>query len=168
MEYEPTPESTPISAYDDVIRSVSASAGVDWRLVSAIVYHESRFHNSASSVKGAVGLMQVHSPRYEDEALLDSRINLEIGTAYLRRLQKMFSPMAADTTECLKFALAAYNAGEGKVQNIIGAASREGLDSSRWDAAKSVSTTRVPAHTVAYVESVLDKYREYAIRFPER
>ena len=32
-----------ISAYDDVIRHISEQEGNDWRLMSAIAYHESRF-----------------------------------------------------------------------------------------------------------------------------
>ena len=32
-----------ISAYDNVIRNISEKEGHDWRLMSAIAYHESRF-----------------------------------------------------------------------------------------------------------------------------
>ena len=32
-----------ISVYDELIRSVSEEEGYDWRLMSAIAYHESRF-----------------------------------------------------------------------------------------------------------------------------
>ena len=32
-----------ISAYDNIIRNISEKEGHDWRLMSAIAYHESRF-----------------------------------------------------------------------------------------------------------------------------
>ena len=159
-------EPGPISVYDEMIRRASDNAGVDWRLVSAIIYHESRFHIKASSGKGAVGLMQVRSARYENEALLDPATNLLVGTRYLRRMQKMFAPYAADTLECLKFALAAYNAGEGKMLRNIEKASAEGLDSSRWDEIKNISSGGPSNTTIAYVDDVLDKYREYALLYP--
>ncbi|MBR6346626.1 MAG: transglycosylase SLT domain-containing protein [Bacteroidales bacterium] len=159
-------EPGPISVYDEMIRSASDAAGVDWRLVAAIIYHESRFHISASSDRGATGLMQVRSARYEPDSLLDPATNLQVGTRYLRRMQKMFSPMAADTLECLKFALAAYNAGEGKMLRNIENAEARGLDGSRWDEIIKLSPGGPSNATKAYVEGVLDKYREYALLFP--
>ena len=47
-----------ISVYDELIRSVSEEEGYDWRLMSAIAYHESRFSPDIVSKRGAAGLMQ--------------------------------------------------------------------------------------------------------------
>ena len=38
-----------ISVYDELIRSVSEEEGYDWRLMSAIAYHESRFSPDSST-----------------------------------------------------------------------------------------------------------------------
>ena len=46
-----------ISAYDGIMRRAAAEAGQDWRLLSAIAYHESRFDPNAVSKAGAMGLM---------------------------------------------------------------------------------------------------------------
>ncbi len=153
----------PISKYDREIRSVSDSLDMDWRLVAAVIYHESRFKNSASSHKGAVGLMQILSERYTDEYLLEPKNNIRIGTRYLKKLRKMYSPEAADSTEALKFALAAYNYGEGRVSRLIKKTAEQGEDSSHW----SVVATHLPQghHTVSYVDKVLNTYSEYKERY---
>ena len=152
-------EGQSISKYDKLIKAAADSVGLDWRLVAAVVYHESRFHNEASSAKGAVGLMQVLSARYSEEYLLDPAANLGVGTRYLKRLQTMYSKEAASPTEALKFALAAYNYGEGKVCRLINETREAGEDSSRWD----VVATHLPKghHTVSYVNKVLDTYTYY-------
>ena len=46
-----------ISPYDHVIRNISEREGNDWRLMSAIAYHESRFKADIVSRRGARGLM---------------------------------------------------------------------------------------------------------------
>lgn len=153
-----------ISRYDNLIKKHAAAIGWDWRLVAAVIYNESQFNNEASSHKGAQGLMQILSSKYTYEEVSDPDRNLEIGTRYLRRLQKMYSRLAANETECLKFTLAAYNVGEGKVQRCIDEAREKGLDASRW---ASVSTMLPEGHhTKKYVENVLDTYRDYSRLFP--
>ena len=60
MDYSLLPEgSYLISAYDNLIRSISEQEGHDWRLMSAIAYHESRFTPDITSRSGARGLMQI-------------------------------------------------------------------------------------------------------------
>lgn len=153
-----------ISRYDDIIKKHAFRIGWDWRLVAAIIYNESRFHNEAESHKGAQGLMQIKSAKYSAEETSDPDRNLEIGTNYLRRLERMYSSSSADATECLKFVLASYNAGEGRIQKCIEKAGLEGLDTSRW----APVSTMLPEghHTISYVEKVLDTYAEYSILYP--
>lgn len=94
---------------------------LDYELLQALVTTESGFEPSAVSPKGAIGLMQVmpdtarrfgvDSDRWitVERKLADPRINIHLGTRYLRLLIDMF-PGRTD------LALAAYNAGEGAVQ----------------------------------------------------
>ena len=154
----------PLSAYDKVIKATADSLSMDWRLIAAVVYHESRFHNEAQSARGAVGLMQILSSRYSEEYLLVPENNLRVGSRYLKRLQKMYSAVAANPTESLKFALAAYNFGEGKVWRLIKKTQEAGEDASRWD---TVAATQLPKghHTISYVEKVLDTYSDYYRRY---
>ena len=62
---------TSISPYDDIIQRNSAAMGWDWRLISALIYHESRFINESASDRGAVGLMQIVTERVSVDSLLD-------------------------------------------------------------------------------------------------
>ena len=155
---------TSISQYDNILRQCADSIGWDWRLLAAVVYHESRFHNDASSSKGALGLMQIRSKRYPEEVLLNPAANISVGSRYLSRMQKMFSEKAANPTEAIKFALAAYNMGEGKTGSLIEIAEEQGLDASRWDIVKQ----ELPEHhhTRAYVENVLNTYAYYSKLYP--
>ena len=48
-----------ISIYDNLFRNISEREGNDWRLMSAIAYHESRFMPALRSKQGARGIMQL-------------------------------------------------------------------------------------------------------------
>ena len=161
---------TTISSYDALVKQYAAAIGWDWRLLSAIIYRESRFHADANSHKGALGLMQIRSSRYSADTLLIPSVNLSVGTTYLKRLQNMFTGTAADTTECIKFTLAAYNAGEGKILRTIQTAREKGVDATRWDSVASVIPD-VPGfkgtQTLVYVEDVLDIYAFYTRFYPQ-
>jgi hypothetical protein len=98
-----------------LIRAAAVKQGLDPDMVSALVYVESRYNVGARSPKGAIGLMQIMpatGARYgvaSPQALLDPRVNIDVGTRYLRDLSRMF-PGRNDLV------LAAYNAGEGAVR----------------------------------------------------
>lgn len=153
-----------ISRYDSVIQKHARNIGWDWRLIAAVIYNESRFHNEANSDKGAQGLMQILSSKYTAEEMSDPDRNLEIGTKYLKKLDRMLSKSIKDTHERLKFVLASYNFGEGKIQRLMDQAKQQGLDPARWDDVSSL----LPEghHTVSYVEKVLDTYRDYSRLYP--
>ena len=160
---------TSISPYDALVKQNANAMGWDWRLLSAIIYHESKFINESCSDKGAVGLMQINNPIYSVDTLLDPAVNISIGTKYLTYLSNMFSEHGADSVERLKFALAAYNCGEGNLLKCIKTAEDRGVDPTRWDSIVSV-IPEVPGfhgkQTIAYVREVLDTYNEYSEVYP--
>ena len=160
---------TSISPYDDIVKRNAAAMGWDWRLLSAMIYHESKFINESCSDKGAVGLMQINNETYSVDTLLIPEVNISIGTKYLTYLSGMFAEHGADSVECLKFALAAYNCGEGNVLKCIKTAEELGVDPTRWDNIVSI-IPEVPGfhgkQTIAYVREVLDTYNEYSEVYP--
>ncbi len=153
-----------ISQYDNLLRQSADSIGWDWRLLAAVAYHESRFHNDANSSKGAIGLMQILSDRYPEEMLRNPAVNISVGARYLKKMEKMFESTAADPQEATSFALAAYNMGEGKLGQLIEKAREEGKDDSRWDSIKDY----LPEghHTRSYVDNVLNTYAYYSKVYP--
>jgi len=102
----------PESGLGDMIDRHARQAGLDPRLVQAVVQVESGYNARALSSKGAMGLMQlmpdtarlvgVENPYDVDE-------NLFGGTTYLRRLVDRFGGQ-------LSLALAGYNAGPEAVE----------------------------------------------------
>lgn len=110
-----------VARFAPLIEQHAKAYGLDVALVKAMIAVESAFDPGAVSPKGAVGLMQVmpatgerygvaaDRSRTVAQKLADPALNVRIGARYLRDLMQRF---AQDTV----LALAAYNAGEGAVE----------------------------------------------------
>ena len=104
----------PTGEYSEQIRREAGRYGLDPNLVEAVIATESNFNPWAVSSKGARGLMQLMpstARRFGVKNIHDPSENIQGGTQYLRYLLDLFG---GD----LVLALAAYNAGEGVVQNL--------------------------------------------------
>lgn len=102
-------------AYAAMIREAAERHSVSPALVEAVARVESGFNPRALSHKGARGLMQVipaTGRRFgvRSDRLFDPEHNLAAGTAYLAWLSKRYRGN-------LDFVIAAYNAGEGAVDD---------------------------------------------------
>lgn len=122
---------------DGLISRVAQRWRLDGALVKAVVANESSFDSSATSVTGAMGLMQLEPATASELGIsdpYDAAQNLNGGARYLRGLLDRFG-------QNLPLALAAYNAGPHAVEKYGG----------------------IPpyAETRAYVQNVLASYREY-------
>ncbi len=98
--------------YEDIITRASESFGVDSALIKAVIKAESDFDHMAVSEKGAQGLMQLMPHTAEMMAVgdpFDPEANILGGTRYLGSLLERFN---GDH----RLALAAYNAGPGRVE----------------------------------------------------
>jgi soluble lytic murein transglycosylase-like protein len=97
--------------FDQIINSCATEFGVDKSLVKAVIHAESGYNPNAVSSKGAAGLMQLMPATAHDLKVADSfnpKDNIRGGVRYLKFLLNTFK---GDVT----LALAAYNAGLGKV-----------------------------------------------------
>jgi soluble lytic murein transglycosylase-like protein len=116
---ETIPADIPVSGDCDLdwtIYRASQEAGIDPRLVHAVIQQESQYQNEALSHAGAQGLMQLMpatAKRFGCDDLHDSVANIKAGTKYLAWLLKRFD---GDVS----LALAGYNAGEGAVDKYNG------------------------------------------------
>jgi membrane-bound lytic murein transglycosylase F len=124
-----------ISPYDKIIKKYSAKVGWDWRLVSSIVYQESRFDINSKSWTGACGLMQlmpatakamgIKNPKDPDQ-------NIRGGIKYLKHLFDQW-PSIPDTLQRIKFTLASYNCGINHVVDAQNLTKKYGGDPDLWD-----------------------------------
>jgi soluble lytic murein transglycosylase-like protein len=123
------------AAIDRYVRANALAAGVDPKLVEAIIANESGFDPNATSRAGARGLMQLMPQTAASLGVLDPydpAQNVRGGIRYLRALLDRFGDV--------RLAVAAYNAGPGAIERYGG----------------------VPpyAETQNYVHSVLTRYHE--------
>ena len=128
--------SSKISPYDKLIKEYAGKLGWDWRMLAAVIYQESKFSINTVSHRGATGLMQVMpaTARYYGVTdLLDPEENIKAGTMHLARLERLYGDEGMTDFEMIKFVLASYNAGEGRIADCRNLAAARNLDTNRWD-----------------------------------
>jgi len=171
-----------ISEYDDLIRAYSKELGWDWRLLTSMVYQESRFNPDAHSWMGACGLMQMipsTAVKYGIDTCGATPIeSIDAGTKHLQYLDKYWSKHIDEKNERVKFVLASYNAGLGHVIDARNLAKKYGKNPDVWfgNVEKYILLKSNPAYyndPVArcgycrgqepynYVRSILTRYEHY-------
>ena len=114
---------------------------------------------------------------YDVENLLDPEQNIMAGTKHLRRLQNMFRKEGLEGEELIKFTLAAYNAGEGRIIDCRSLARSRQIDDTVWNEVvkviplmredsiledESVKLGKFKGHeTIAYVDQVFSHYEAF-------
>ena len=173
-----------ISAYDNVIRNISEKEGHDWRLMSAIAYHESRFTPDITSRSGARGLMQIMPAvarqfNVTGDRLLDPETNVRLAAQVLSKIDAglRFAPGTPDDDR-MSIILAAYNGGIGHVNDARRLARSHGENPDSWETvARYLALKALPEYyeqqevrcgrftggsqTRAYVRDVLKRYDRY-------
>lgn len=169
-----------ISEYDELVKEAAKTIGWDWRLLSALIFRESRFDARATSWAGARGLMQMLPSTAQAHGatnLMDPQESLTAGVSFIKWLQNYWKDIE-DPQERLKFVLASYNAGHGHVKDAQRLAEKYGKSPQKWDdhvAAYLLKKANPKFYTqeevrhgycrgeepVHYVESILENYVVY-------
>ncbi|TXH22360.1 MAG: transporter substrate-binding domain-containing protein [Elusimicrobia bacterium] len=125
-----------VSPYDRTFRSFAGGLTWDWHLLVAMAYQESRFDSTASSTKGAFGIMQF-MPRTAERMGLgaDHAVDAHVAAAvrYINKLDTLWRRAVPDPAQRLRFVLASYNAGPGHIIDAQRLAEQLGLDHRRWE-----------------------------------
>lgn len=143
--------------YKETVEKYAFDYEVDPLLVISVIREESHFIRKSTSPKGAIGLMQLMPETakdiavrlkedYRDIDLNKHDDNIRYGTWYLAALNKQFSGNTI-------LALAAYNAGSGRVNAWLKASPRN---------MNSYLIKDIPfKETREYVQKVLSSYQKY-------
>lgn len=123
-----------LSRYSPFIKAAAKKHGFDWRLIAAQIYQESHLNPWAKSHAGAKGLMQILPATGESLGIndpFDPVQNINAGVQHLKNLFEHFE--TAKGTDRLLIALAAYNIGQGHIQDARKLAKKKGLDPNKWE-----------------------------------
>jgi soluble lytic murein transglycosylase-like protein len=110
----PAASNSKSEAYDSIIEKYSGDYNLDPSLIKSIIATESAFNPKAISSKGARGLMQLMpatAARLGVSNSFDPEQNIQGGVKHFRSLMDSFN-------EDISLSLAAYNAGENRVQRL--------------------------------------------------
>jgi len=141
--------------YWDALRRYSEENGLDPYLVASLIRQESEFNPGVVSHANAYGLMQllpstgkatakqVGLHNYKTDSLLDPSTNIQLGTKYFREMVDHFGGQ-------VEYALAAYNAGDSRVESWRSSSSYRDIE----EFVESIPFTETREYVQAIVRNV--------------
>lgn len=141
---------------------------VDWLLMAAQGYQESRLNQSAKSPVGAIGVMQIMPATGKDLNVGDIRKvepNINGGIKYMRwMIDEYYGDEPMTNLDKALFAFASYNAGAGRISALRKEATKRGLDANVWfHNVEYVAADKIGAETVTYVSNIYKYYIAYKL-----
>jgi len=120
--------------YLDWFREAAAHHGIDWRLLAAMGYQESKWDPGAVSFTGVRGLMQLTegtAAQMRAGDRTDPRSSIFGGARYLASIMDMVPPRIPEPDRTW-LAVASYNVGFGHVEDARILAQQAGRNPDRW------------------------------------
>ena len=157
-----------LQAVLELFKKYSTQYNLDFLLMAAQGYQESRLDQEARSQVGAIGVMQVMPATGKelnvgDIALVES--NIHAGVKYMRTTQDAFfknEPMDELNKGLMTFA--SYNAGPGRVRGLRREAAKRGLNPNIWFGnVEQIAAERIGRETVTYVANIYKYYIAYKL-----
>lgn len=109
--------------YRALFQEIGDAYGIDWRLLAALAFRESRMDPNAVGRDGDMGLMQIlpstwdeFAPLHLAHAPFDARNNAEVAAAYLLYLQDYLDQLGHGD---IQWVLVAYNWGPNNVRKVL-------------------------------------------------
>jgi membrane-bound lytic murein transglycosylase MltF len=151
-----------------VFKKYSDRYGLDYLLMMAQGFQESRLNQHANSRVGAVGIMQVmpatgRQMNVGDIHQLES--NVDAGIKYLRAIiDRHFPEGALDPVNKTLFAFAAYNCGPARLRRLRQETASRGLDPNQWfNHVERIVGESTGRQTVEYVSNIYKYYVAYKL-----
>jgi membrane-bound lytic murein transglycosylase MltF len=151
-----------------MFRKYGQQYNMDWMLMAAQGYQESRLNQSARSHVGAIGVMQLMPATGVQMKVGDIRMiepNIHAGAKYMSTLMTQYFPDAhfSEGNRPL-FAFASYNAGAGNIARMRKEAAKRGLDPDRWfNNVEIVVAEKIGLETTQYVRNIYKYYASYRL-----
>jgi len=141
---------------------------VDWLLMAAQGYQESRLDQTVKSQVGAIGVMQIMPATGKDLNVGDITQldpNIQGGIKYMRFMMDQFyknEPM--DELNKMLITFASYNCGPGRMKSLRKETLARGLDPNIWFGnVEQVASEKVGRETVTYVSNIYKYYVAYQL-----
>lgn len=151
-----------------LFKKYSRKYDLDWVMVAALAYQESRIDQTRRNPSGAVGVMQILPSTAADPNVGITDIyglegNIHAGVKYLAFLRnRYFETEPMDRLNKMLFTLASYNAGPAKVARLRQAAEKQNLDPNIWFENVEIAAAReIGRETVSYVSNIYKYYIAY-------
>ena len=123
---------TKLPIYEDGFKEAADVYNLDWKLLAAISYQESRWNNNAISPTGVKGLMML--TKSTSDMLGVNRLNpaesILGASKYITQLSKKYIKYDEDTM--MSMTLGAYNVGPGHISDIIKIAIKDNVNIENW------------------------------------
>ena len=147
-------------------RKYGTQYGFDWLMIAAQAYQESKIDQSVRSHAGAVGVMQIKPSTAADKSVgiqdVETNIenNIHAGVKYMDYiLRTNLKDAEMDKTNRGLIAVAAYNAGPGRIASLRKRAEQEGFDPNLWfNNIEIIAAKEIGAETVTYVSNIYKYY----------
>jgi membrane-bound lytic murein transglycosylase MltF len=151
-----------------LFRKYGAQYDMDWMLMAAQGYQESRLDQNARSHVGAIGVMQVMPETGKELDVGNIRElapNIHAGVKFIRKtIDRYYANEPMDDLDKMLFAFASYNAGPGRVRQLRREAATRGLDASVWfNNVERIASERIGRETVTYVSNIYKYYVSYLL-----
>ncbi|HTQ72805.1 MAG TPA: transglycosylase SLT domain-containing protein [Burkholderiales bacterium] len=141
----------------------------DYLMVAALGYQESGLDQNARSHRGAIGIMQLmpetgRTLKVGDITQVEP--NVHGGFKYLRQIyDSHLDTEGLDEQNRTLFAIAAYNAGSGRIASLRAEAAKKGLDPNMWfNNVELIAARRIGQETVVYVRNIYKYYVAYKLQ----
>ncbi len=167
-------DSDELAKFDELARLFKSAAEIydlDYQLLMAQGYQESRLNQAARSHAGAVGIMQVLPSTAASKAVgiegieKDVEKNINAGAKYMRHLLDIYldDPEIGETDKLL-LCLAAYNAGPRNLSKMRKKAVGMGLDPDIWfNNVEHAAAATIGRETTQYVSNIYKYYLAYRL-----
>ncbi|WP_047396589.1 transglycosylase SLT domain-containing protein [Chitinibacter sp. ZOR0017] len=153
-----------LAIFAPIFQAAAAANNLDWLLLAAIGQKESKL-NPVIRQKGPTGIMQINPSTARAMGVRDPHShegNVSAAAVYLDYLRKMYSKQGINEENQLYFMIAAYNAGEGRLEQLRRQAKAKGLDPNVWVGnVEKIALSTVSKGMVDYVSTVNRYYLAY-------